>query len=453
MPGKIFITLDGKNRAVTFALVCTLFLLSALCNSMIDVLNKHFQNSLGVSKAHSTFVQAVWYGAYFFMALPSGWIARKFGYRAGILAGLVTVIAGSLLFIPVTSLRASASVVFAAFLGALFVVGAGLTFLEAIANPYSTVLGPPESGVARINLGQSCNAVGWILGPLLASSFLLSKTGVANTSNASLYLPYLVVAAIVAVLVLVFSLGPIPEIHAPVEIKPVTSGVRHERPLYQEWHFTLAILSQFLYCAGQIGIFSFFVNYMKDDRYVPPLPLWAANILPATMEFSPAPDVWRITEYGAGVFLSVAFGFFTLGRFSGSAITRYCTPHITLGVYAVINVVMMILVILPLGWFSVAALFLSFFFMSIMYPTHFALGILGLGEKTKLAASWMVTAVVGGAILPYFMGRLADKYSMRVGFLMPLGCFAFIAFYGFSWRRFYRHDMELEPASASVKVH
>jgi FHS family L-fucose permease-like MFS transporter len=450
MASKIFTTPDGKNRALTFALVCTLFLLSALCNSMIDVLNKHFQNSLGISKAHSAFVQAVWYGAYFFMALPSGWIARKFGYRAGILTGLVTVIVGSLLFVPVTNLRASTVVVFAAFLGALFVVGAGLTFLEAIANPYSTVLGPPESGVARINLGQSCNAVGWILGPLLASSFLLSKTGVANTSNASLYLPYLVVAGIVAVLVLVFSVGPIPEIHAPAETKPVTSGTQQERPLCQEWHFVLAIVSQFLYCAGQIGIFSFFVNYMKDDRYVPALPLWAANLLPATMKFSSAPDVWRITEYGAGVFLSVAFGFFTIGRFSGSAITRYCAPDITLGVYAVINVVMMALVILPLGWLSVAALFLSFFFMSIMYPTHFALGIRGLGEKTKLAASWMVTAVVGGAILPYFMGLLADKYSMRVGFIMPLCCFAFIAFYGLSWGKFYRHDMEPEQKSAPV---
>jgi FHS family L-fucose permease-like MFS transporter len=454
MASKLFTTPDGKNRALTFALVCTLFLLSALCNSMIDVLNKHFQNSLGVSKAHSTFVQAVWYGAYFFMALPSGWIARKFGYRAGIITGLVTVIAGSLLFVPVTNLHASAAAVFAAFLVPLFIVGAGLTFLEAIANPYSTVLGPPESGVARINLGQSCNAVGWILGPLLASSFLLSKTGVANTSNASLYLPYLVVAAIVAVLVLVFSLGPIPEIHVPAETKSATGGTRPERPLYQEWHFVLAIVSQFLYCAGQIGIFSFFVNYMKDDRYVPALPLWAAHLLPATMTFSPAPDVWRITEYGAGVCLSVAFLFFTIGRFSGSVITRYCTPHITLGVYAAINVGLMTLVILPLGWLSVTALFLSFFFMSIMYPTHFALGIRGLGEKTKLAASWMVTAVVGGAILPYFMGLLADNYSMRVGFFMPLLCFAFIAFYGFNWRKFYRHDMASElKVAAAVPAH
>jgi FHS family L-fucose permease-like MFS transporter len=451
MASNLFTTPDGKNRAATFALVCTLFLLSALCNSMIDVLNKHFQNSLGVSKAQSAFVQAVWYGAYFFMALPSGWVARKFGYRAGILTGLVTVIIGSILFVPVTGLHGSHALVFTAFLGALFIVGAGLTFLETIANPYATVLGPPESGVARINLGQSCNAVGWILGPLLASGFILSKTGVANTSNASLYLPYLVVAGIVALLVLVFSVGPIPEIAANAGPLPPAGASRAERPLYQEWHFILAIVSQFLYCAGQIGIFSFFVNYIKDDRYVPALPLWAANLLPATMKFSSAPDAWRVTEYGAGVFLSVAFGFFTVGRFSGSLVTRYCVPHTTLGVYAAINVLMMTLVILPLGWISVAALFLSFFFMSIMYPTHFALGIRGLGEKTKLAASWMVTAVVGGAIMPIFMGWLADQYSMRIGFLMPLGCFVFIAFYGFGWRKFYRHDLEpnKKPATAS----
>ena len=453
MASKIFTTPDGKNRAVTFALVCTLFLLSALCNGMIDVLNKQFQNSLGVSKAHSTFVQGVWYGAYFLMALPSGWVARRFGYRAGILTGLIVVIVGSLLFLPVTKLEGSKEMIFVAFLIPLFVVGAGLTFLEAIANPYSTVLGPPESGVARINLGQSCNAVGWILGPLLASSFLLSKTGEANTSNAALHMPYLVVAALVAVLVLVFSVGPVPEIHVAEEAQPAAGAGAPARPLHQEWHFTLAIVSQFLYCAGQIGIFSFFVNYMKDDRYVPALPLWAANHLPDTMKYLQAPGVWRITEYGAGIMLSVAFGFFTLGRFSGSAITRFCSPHITLGVYALINVAMMTLVILPLGWVSVAALFVSFFFMSIMYPTNFALGIRGLGEKTKLAASWMVTAIVGGAILPYFMGRLADAYSMRVGFVMPLLCFAFIAFYGLSWRKFYRHDMAPEPNSIPTPGH
>jgi FHS family L-fucose permease-like MFS transporter len=443
---------DGGSYAVTFALICSLFLLSALCNSMIDVLNKHFQNSLGVSKAQSTFVQGVWYAAYFFMALPSGWVARRFGYKTGILTGLLVVIAGCLLFVPVTRLQASEAVIFAAFLGALFVLGSGLTFLETIANPYATVLGPAESGVARINLGQSCNAVGWIIGPILASSFVLSKTGHANTSNAALFMPYLVVASLVTLMVIIFSFGPVPEIRAQDEAQPAEGGAKTGRPLRHEKHFLLGIVSQFLYCAGQIGIFSFFINYLKDDHYVPALPGWLAPLLPEAMKFSHA-DGLHLTEYGAGVFLSVAFGLFTVGRFSGSAIVRYFSPHRTLGVYALVNVVLMLVVMASLGWISVAALMLSFFFMSVMYPTHFALSIRGLGEKTKLAASWMVTAVVGGAILPYFMGRLADGYSMRVGFIMPLLCFCFIAFYGFSWRRWFAHDMEPEDKAASAPTH
>lgn len=452
-PLGMFSNPNGGSYALTFALVCTLFLLSALCNSMIDVLNKHFQNSLGVTKAQSTFVQGAWYAAYFFIALPSGWVARKFGYRKGILTGLLVVISGCLLFIPVTRMQASEAVVFAAFLGALFVLASGLTFLETIANPYATVLGPSESGVARINLGQSCNAVGWILGPILVGYFVLSKTSEVNTSNAALLIPYLVVAGMVAVMVLIFAIGPVPEIHAREDFDSRLNPVAPARPLYQEKHFILGMVSQFLYCAGQIGIFSFFINYLRDPHYVPDLPQWLARILPESMKFSQASGGHSLTEYGAGVFLSIAFGFFTLGRFSGSAIVRYFPPHRTLGAYALINVALMVLVMASLGWLSVLALMLSFFFMSIMYPTHFALAIRGLGEKTKLAASWMVTAVVGGAILPYLMGWLADQYSMRIGFLMPLLCFCFIAFYGFTWKRWFRHEAEATDSQTPASLH
>ncbi|MFA6562956.1 MAG: sugar MFS transporter [Verrucomicrobiia bacterium] len=438
---NMFRTPDGTNHLLTFALVCSLFLLWGLCNGMIDVLNKHFQNSLGVSKAQSAFVQGAWYAAYFLMALPSGWVARRFGYRGGILAGLGIVIAGSLLFVPVAKLQASQTVMFAAFLGALFVVGSGLTFLETVANPYTTVLGPVESGVSRINLAQSCNAVGWILGPIIGSTFILSKTEHVNRSNEALYLPYLLVAGIVAVLVVVFILAPVPDLQAEQEAKSASRPTQHERPLFKEWHFVLAIVSQFLYCAAQTGIFSFFINYVKDPAYMPPLTAWMADLLPKDMRYLHG-GVWHMTEYGAGMLLSVAFGFFTVGRFSGSAILRFATPHITLGFYALANVVMMFLVWLGLGWVSVGALVMSFFFMSIMYPTHFALAIRGLGERTKLGASFMVTAIVGGSIMPILMGWLADHYSMGVGFLMPLACFAAIMCYGFFWRRFFMRDME-----------
>ncbi len=427
---------DGKNHWLTFTLVTSLFLLWGLFSGMIDVLNKHFQDSLHVTKAQSALVQGSWYGAYFLLALPGGWVARRLGYRGGILTGLMLALVGSLLFIPAGQIHASEPIMFLAFLIALFIVGAGMTFLETVANPYTTVLGPVESAVSRINLAQSCNAIGWMLGPIVISSFIMSKTAVADTSNGAIYLPYLILAALVLILMVAFSTAPVPDLHAPQEEHLPTRKAQHGRPLMKEKHFVLAVAAQFFYVAGQTGIFSFFINYVKDARYSPALPLWMASRLPTTMKFSHAHQ-WHITEYGASIMLSVAFGCFMVGRISGSAILRYCKAHITLGIYALVNVGMMLLVYLNLGWISIIALMLSYFFMSIMYPTIFALGIRGLGEKTKLAASWIVMSIVGGAIMPMFMGWLADQYSMRVGFLMPLGCFIFIAFYAFFWQRFF----------------
>jgi len=446
---RMFTTPDGKNYRFTFMLVCTLFLLWGLCNGMIDVLNKHFQNSLGISKAQSAFVQAAWYGAYFIMALPSGWVARRFGYKKGIITGLSIVIIGSLLFIPVTRIEGSITVVFIGFLAALFTVASGLVFLETIANPYTTVLGPVESSVSRINLAQSCNAVGWILGPVVGGMFMLSNTDKVNTSNASLFIPYLLVAGIVAVLVVIFSFSPIPELQAIQEANPVISTKQQERPLFKEWHFVLAIFSQFFYVAAQTGIFSFFINYVKD--YMPPISLSITQLLPVGMTYI-KDGVSHITERGASMLLATGgFGLFLIGRFTGSIILRYAKPHITLGIYALINVIMMAIVILIPGWVAVFALLLSFFFMSIMFPTHFALAIRGLGEKTKIASSFIVIAIVGGAIMPMFMGWLADHYSMRIGFYMPLFCFILIMLYGFNWRRFYAHDMEPEEKHVSNK--
>jgi len=434
---NMFRTEQGTDYRNTFLLVCTLFLLWGLCNGVLGVLNKHFQNSLGVSKAQSAFVQGVWYAAYFLMALPSGWVARKKGYRGGILAGLAIVIAGCLLFVPVTGVQGSNALIFGAFLCALFTVATGLTFLETVANPYTTLLGPSDTAVARINLAQSCNAVGWILGPLVGGAFLLSKTGVANTSNQQLMFPYLLIAAVVTVLMIIFRFAHVPDLNAE-DASARTTGPRvSDAPLWREWHFVLAIASQFLYVAAQTCIFSFFINYVKDDRLTPPLPAWLTGVLPEAVRYL-SDGQWRVTEYGAGLMLSVAFGFFTLGRFSGSALLRVAKPHAVLTFYALVNVLLMAVTCLGLGWSSVAALTASFFFMSIMYPTHFALAIRGLGDRTKLASSFMVTAIIGGSLVPVLMGWMADRWSMQTGFLMPFVCFIFIALYGFLWPRLYR---------------
>lgn len=433
-PLGIFRTADGVSHAGTFALVCGIFVCTGLCNGMIDSLNKHFQNSFEVSKAASAFVQFFWYLAYFVLALPSGWYARRFGYRTGIVTGLVLVVLGSLVVYPATLVNT-----FPAFLTILFLIAGGLTFLETIANPYATVLGPPEHGVARINFAQSCNAIGWILGPSVVGLFVLSGTSQANTSNDALYLPYLVVAVLVGVLAGAFCVAPVPDIQPPKEERRVADRVIASRPLFKEWHFTLAIISQFLYCAGQTGIFSFFINYIKDC--MPPVPAQVAELLPAGMLFS-SDGLWHVTDKGCAACLS--FGGFTLfmvGRFTGSAILRFASPHLTLGIYGLINAALMGIVVFATGWLPIAALLLSFFFMSIMYPTNFALGIRGLGDRTKLGSSFMVMAILGGALAPLLMGRLADQFSMRLGFLMPLACFAAVMAYGFLWKKLFSQDM------------
>ncbi len=379
------------------------------------------------------FVQFFWYLAYFLLALPSGWFARRYGYRAGIVTGLSLVVLGSLIVYPATFWNT-----FAAFLAILFLIASGLTFLETIANPYATVLGPPEHGVARINFAQSCNAIGWILGPSVVGWFVLSGTSHANTSNDALYIPYLVVAVLVGALALAFSFASVPDLDAPTERAADTDVHVGSRPLFREWHFTLAIASQFLYCAGQTGVFSFFINYVKD--YMPAIPAGTVGALPLGLCYIKE-GLWHITDKGAAALLS--FGGFTLfmvGRFTGSALLRFASSHITLGIYGLVNTVLMALVILTPGWVPVVALLLSFFFMSIMYPTNFALGIRGLGERTKLASSFMVMAILGGAVAPLVMGRLADWFSMRVGFLMPLVCFSGVMTYGFLWNTLFKHD-------------
>jgi FHS family L-fucose permease-like MFS transporter len=431
---SLFRTADGNNYAFIFLLVTSLFLLWGVCNGMIDILNKHFQDSLHISKMQSAFVQFANYMGYFFMAIPSGLLARRFGYKGAIIIGLVLVAAGAFWFIPATHIGTYWS-----FLLGLFILAAGLTCLETVANPYTTVLGPKKSGAVRINLAQSGNGVGWMIGPVLGSYFVLSATSEANTSNADLYKPYLIVGLVVSLLTLVFVFAKIPDLHAEEECKVEGSNAKAAvKPLFKRRHFVLAVAAQFFYVAAQTGVFSYFVNYIHSDT--PALSEGMAMALPANMT-ALTDGAYHITDRGAGELLSfVAFGLFLLGRFTGSLALRFFKAHSMLALYSIINVLMMVLIMFPLGWWSATGLFLSFFFMSIMYPTIFALGIHGLGEQTKKASSFIVMAIVGGAIMPLLMGWLADNWGMRTGFLMPLACFVFIALYGAFWQKLEAKD-------------
>jgi FHS family L-fucose permease-like MFS transporter len=471
--GGLFRTADGKNLAITFVLITSLFLLWGFCNGMIDILNKHFQDTLRINKEQSGLVQAANYLAYFLMAIPAGLIAKKFGYKGGILVGLTLIAAGAFWFVPAVNIGA-----YWAFLLGLFVIAAGMTCLETIANPYATVLGAPEGGPTRINIAQTINGAGWILGPIVGGHFVFSGGDGAN-ANAGLTTPYMGIGIFVALLLAIFAVSRVPDLHAEDEsrrsltqnriqptsgqrlsialvlavvcgllyffiapilgliwtllhlnealFQPVKSGllivayvtaflvVSRNWDMFRRKHFTLGIAAQFFYVAAQTGIFSFCVNYVLEND----------------------PGVTRLqaSQWLGGI----GFVLFMIGRMCGSAVISQFKPDRVLAAYMAINVVL-VAVTMGGGKTGLYAMFATFFFMSVGFPTIFALGIRGLGEHTKLGSSLIVMSIVGGAIAAPFMGHIADLHSMRAGFIVPLVCFVFVALYGLTWARLSSQD-------------
>lgn len=427
--GSLLRGLDGKNYALTFCLVTSLFFLWAVCNGMIDVMDKHFQDYLHLTKSQSAWVQTAHYLGYALMALPAGWLARRIGYKGGIIAGLLMVAVGCLWFIPATSIAT-----FAAFLLGVCVVSMGLTFLETVANPYTTVLGAPQFAAVRINMAQSFNGVGWVVGPWLGSMFFYSKEG-AHAAHQTLWIPYAIIAGVVLLLCVVFFFAPMPDLVTKDEYHLDTTETSTPHSIWSRPHFVGAVGAQFLYVAAQSGIFAFFINFVISE--IPNITAAMHNswLLGGESGSTLKDGIWRINESGAARLMSIAFVCFLAGRVTGSALLNKFSAHKMIALYAIANVALMALVVAQLGWLSFAAIFASFFFMSIMFPTIFALGIFGLGKKSKIASSFIVMAIVGGAILPKLMGYIADQKNMSVGFIVPAACFLGIALYGLLWPR------------------
>jgi fucose permease len=256
---------DGKNVMFTFILVSSLFLLWGLCNGMIDVMDKHFQEELHLSLSQSANVQWAHYLGYFLMSLPAGWLASKLGYKGGIIAGLLMVAIGGLWFIPATQIAK-----FWAFLVGVCFIASGLTFLETIANPYTTVLGDPRYAASRINLAQSANGVGWIFGPIIGGLFFYSKDAAGqSTGSQTLWIPYAAIAAVVAVLAVIFYFAEVPDIKSKDDYHLDDGTTGSSRSIWSHPHFVFAVAAQFFYVAAQAGIFSFLINYMTSEPEIP----------------------------------------------------------------------------------------------------------------------------------------------------------------------------------------
>lgn len=399
--------LTTRENLLPFILITALFFLWGIAHGMLDTLNKHFQDMLELSKAKSGMIQFSVYLAYFFMALPAGFFMKKFGYKNGIILGLSLFAAGALLIAGTTTLES-----FWIFLICLFIMGCGLATLETAANPYTTRLGPPETAERRINFSQSFNGLAWVIGPLIGLYIYKGQSVEEGEKLSSMILPYVGIAVVVIAVAILFVRTPLPEIAEEDNETDDNAGIA--RPLISRRHFVLGVAAQFSYVAAQTGVFSYLINFVTDETQ----------------------EVHFEKEYGP-LFLALGFALFMIGRMSGSYLMRYFKPANMLAVYALICALLLPVVGAGSGWISIICLFGVFFFMSIMFPTIFALGIKDLGPDTKKASSFIVMSIVGGAIFPPVMGLIADKTSMSVGFLAAIPFFLFILYYAVSGHKVY----------------
>lgn len=383
----------SKGLLVPFILVTSLFFLWGFAHSLLDVLNKHFQEILGITKAKSGWVQAALYGGYAIMAIPAGLIMSRIGYKKGIIFGLLLYAAGAFLFFPAAEIQTFEFTLFC-----LFVIACGLTCLETAANPYATVLGPKETSEQRLNFSQAFNGLGWIIGPAVGGWFIFSGGEVAETNKfESMIMPYVIIGAIVLLVAVLFIFTRLPDVQEEGNSQNGSTGKYSH--LFRFTHFRFAVVTLFLYVAAQTGINSFFINYVTE-----------------TMP--------QFSNEKAAYLLSLGFVFFMAGRFSGSIMMTWFRPNQMLALYAIVNIVAMALVILGLGWVSLISIYVTYFCMSIMFPTIFALGVKDLGGLTKKGSSILIMTVAGGAVCPMLMGWIADISNMAAGFTIPLACFA-----------------------------
>ena len=382
-----------KEYLLPFVLVTSLFFMWGFARAILDVLNKHFQEAMGISLAHSALIQVMFYLGYFIMAIPAGLFIARNGYRKGVVFGLLLFGIGSLLFIPGEHFMS-----FNFFLFSLFVIACGLVFLETAANPYMTELGDRETAASRLNLAQSFNGLGCACAPLLVGMMLFSEGQEANLS-----FPYMMMGIVVLVVALIFSRVQLPEIaHEEDAAQAEAAGTK--KGVWSNKLFVFGISALFCYEIAEISINSFFINYVVDDGWM--------NALDAAK------------------LLSVAgLGLFMCGRFLGSWIMRFVRAEKFLLICAVGTVASTALVVLNLGIVSFVSLILIYLFEAIMFPTIFAITLRGLGNHTKRASSYLMMTPIGGAVGPLMMGAVGDITSMSFSFIVPLISYAVVLLY------------------------
>ena len=395
----------SRNIKIAFWLVTSLFFLWGFSYGLLDVMNKNFQNHLGVTKAVSGLLQAAYFGGYFVIAIPASMVATKFGYKGGIIMGLALYALGALLIIPASNEQS-----FNLFLLAFFIIACGLGSLETNANPYITKLGSDEDAAFRINMAQSFNGVGQFLGPIVGGVLFLSLShGNIDQNMANVQMVYVGIAVVVLAVLALFVFTRMPE---GAEVSEAAGDVVEEDTdssygkLFSFRHFRLGVIAQFLYIAAQVGAGAFFINYSVEH--------------------------WHgLADHEAAYFFSIALVAFLLGRIVTTPIMKKVKSNVILATYSLINAGIMVVLQFVHDLPAVIVLWLSFFFMSISFPTIFALSVVKIPNNlVKKAASLLIMSIVGGAFMPFFMGNVADHWGTGPSFLLLLPCFLYVAWYG-----------------------
>lgn len=403
-----------ENR-ISFILVTTLFLFWGIPNNLNDILIKQFMKSFELSRLEAGLIQSAFYLGYFVLAIPAAMIMRKYSYKAGLIIGMFLYSIGTFLFWP-----AAHSGEYLFFLIALFVIASGLSFLETGANPFIAGLGSPESSERRLNFSQAFNPFGAILGVLIGTVFIFSGIEhdqakvemLKQTGEYSAYLesetmrvvrPYMVLGVVIFLWAILIMRTRFPKITSE-ESRIENKG--NPRELLRHRHFLTGVVAQFCYVGAQVGTWSYFIQYSQDYT--------------------------GIAEKTAGYFLTGTLAAFLIGRFSATVIMKYIKPGRLMGIYSIMNILLISVAVFFPGWVGMLSVFLSSFFMSLMFPTIFALGIKGLGANTKIAGSIIVMAIIGGGVFTPLMGLIAVK-SMALAMLVPLGCYCIITLYAFWW--------------------
>lgn len=404
---------QSNKYLVPFILITSLFFFWGLIINLDSILIPHLRKAFRLSTLQSSLVDSSVFIAYFIMAIPAGMVMQRLGYRSGIIIGLLFFATGAFLFVPAANTKE-----YGFFLAALFIIACGLAMLETAANPYATVLGPEDTATQRLNFAQSFNGLAVVVAPLIGGRFILSgkeytdadlaqmsvqaKNAYLQSEAASVKGPYIVIGAVILAVAILFLLTKLPDIkEEKTERKNLFHTLRHK-------HLLWAVIAQFFYVGAQVCVTSFFINLAHRSA--------------------------GLNEKTAAEYLGWGYGIaFMAGRFFGTFIMKYIQPARLLSIYAGINILLALVAIFSEGMITVYALIAIGFFMSIMFPTIFALGIKGLGHETKMGSSLIIMSVAGGAAFPPILGYISDATkNIQTGYIVPLICFVVVLFFGLS---------------------